>query len=546
MEDLHPPPPHDRRSRTSSPLFALAVTVFAYLFFTHAWMVDDAFITLRTVDNFVSGRGLVWNVGERVEVYTHPLWMFVMSVPYAVTREPFYTTLLLSLAVCLASLFAIRRAFARASMPAWSAAFAVALLVCSKAIMDWSSSGLENPLTGLLLALFYGDFLFAPEAEADPAPRNARMFVWAGLSFVNRQDTFLLVLPACLHLAYAHRRAWRTALLKPALLGAALPAAWLAFSLVYYGSPFPNTLYAKFRGVGLTRAEVFGAAFLYFYKTLITDAITHVVMGLALALSLRDGTRRERSAALGVAAYLLYVVCVGAATTHMMGRYFSGPMMLSALLCASRLRAPRDAGALVAVAALLMVVSPASPFKVATPAYAVGGPGDWDVLDLRQNTFNEGGASLTSFHIPRRLPHHPWFEAGRVFRDSPERVHVGGIENNRAMGYCGFAAGPGKYIIDTLGLTDPLLARLPREPGSVWNPGHVLRAIPDGYVESVRTGENRLTDPALREVYDGLRLITRGPIFTAARLRAIWRLNTGGYDALVRDYARRRAAAPAR
>ncbi|MBK7217390.1 MAG: hypothetical protein IPH95_10125 [Candidatus Promineofilum sp.] len=32
-----------------------------------AWMGDDAFITLRTVDNFVAGRGLVYNVGERVQ-----------------------------------------------------------------------------------------------------------------------------------------------------------------------------------------------------------------------------------------------------------------------------------------------------------------------------------------------------------------------------------------------------------------------------------------------------------------------------------------------
>ena len=49
------------------------LAAYAILLVRTAWMCDDAFITLRTVDNFVQGYGLVWNVGERVQVYTHPL-----------------------------------------------------------------------------------------------------------------------------------------------------------------------------------------------------------------------------------------------------------------------------------------------------------------------------------------------------------------------------------------------------------------------------------------------------------------------------------------
>lgn len=547
MSDLHPAEAPERSAPTRPPsaLYALTTCVFTYLFVTHAWMVDDAYITLRTVDHFVNGRGLVWNVGERVQAYTHPLWMFLMSIPYAVTRESFYTIILLSFAVCLATLASVRHAFTRAAMPDWSAALVVTLLVSSKAIMDWSSSGLENPLTNLFLALFYGEFLFMSEMR--DAPRNTRLFVLAGLSFVNRQDTLLLMLPACAYLLYAHRRDWRRTLRRPVLLGALPAVAWVMFAVVYYGSPYPNTLFAKFRGVGLTSKEVFGAGFLYSYKTLTADPITFIVMALAVVLAVREGTRRERVAAAGIVVYYLYVTFVGAATTHMMGRYFSGPMMLAALVCASRLRAPREAGALVGLAVILAVVTPASTLKVGTPAYQLGGPGDWDVLDLRQMTFNEGGASLSSFHIPRRLPHHSWYEAGRAFRLSPERVHVGGLANGRAMGYCGFAAGPDKHIIDVLGLTDPLVARLPREPGRDWNPGHVERVLPEGYVESVRLGQNRIVDPSLHEFYDAVRLISRGPLWSAARWSAIWRLNTGGYNALVRDYMRRRAvASPAR
>jgi len=51
--------------------------------------------------------------------------------------------------------------------------------------------------------------------------------------------------------------------------------------------------------------------------------------------------------------------------------------------------------------------------------------------------------------------------------------------------------------------------------------------IPDGYLASLRSGENRLTSPRLRELYDNLQLITRGPLFTEARWAAIWRMNAG-------------------
>src|SRR5699024_2101358 len=43
-----------------------------------AWLGDDAFITLRTVENVLAGHGAVWNPGERVQTYTHPLWLLLL------------------------------------------------------------------------------------------------------------------------------------------------------------------------------------------------------------------------------------------------------------------------------------------------------------------------------------------------------------------------------------------------------------------------------------------------------------------------------------
>src|SRR2546428_487360 len=38
------------------------------------WTTDDAYISFRYADNLVHGRGLVFNVGERVEGYSNFLW----------------------------------------------------------------------------------------------------------------------------------------------------------------------------------------------------------------------------------------------------------------------------------------------------------------------------------------------------------------------------------------------------------------------------------------------------------------------------------------
>ncbi|MEO7621934.1 MAG: hypothetical protein ABIS30_02615 [Gallionella sp.] len=43
-----------------------------------AWIGDDAFISLRVIDNFVNGFGLRYNVIERVQVYTHSLWLLIV------------------------------------------------------------------------------------------------------------------------------------------------------------------------------------------------------------------------------------------------------------------------------------------------------------------------------------------------------------------------------------------------------------------------------------------------------------------------------------
>ena len=57
--------------------------------------------------------------------------------------------------------------------------------------------------------------------------------------------------------------------------------------------------------------------------------------------------------------------------------------------------------------------------------------------------------------------------------------------------------------------------------------GHYYRPIPQGYVESRKSGKNELTDSSLRPFYDKIVNVTTGPLFSASRWRDIVDLNLG-------------------
>ena len=83
----------------------LSLVLFTIVLVRNAWMSDDAYITFRTVDNFVHGYGLTWNITERVETYSNPLWMFLVAVFYFFTNEFYFTSIILSISISVLVLF---------------------------------------------------------------------------------------------------------------------------------------------------------------------------------------------------------------------------------------------------------------------------------------------------------------------------------------------------------------------------------------------------------------------------------------------------------
>jgi len=121
------------------------------LFIQRTWVGEDAFIFFRYVDNFINGHGLVFNIGERVEGFTSPLWVFFLSLSRITTsvglrQIAIISGLLLSLISILLILF-----FDNSKKIFFP--IGVILLMSNSAFRDFATSGFETSLTYLLLTI---------------------------------------------------------------------------------------------------------------------------------------------------------------------------------------------------------------------------------------------------------------------------------------------------------------------------------------------------------------------------------------------------------
>ena len=502
---------------------ALLLGLLAVVLVRTAWIADDAFITLRTVENFVGGRGLTWNPDERVQANTHPLWMLVLCAAHALTGELQLTVFALQLLIALVTAALLAFAVARTAA---AAAATLALLAVSRPFVDYSTSGLENALSHLLLVVF---LLVLWRDGEQPSDRWALPLL-AGLAVLNRHDLALVVLPPLAGRVLARPDRGR---LAAAAAGMLPLAAWLAFATVYYGFPLPNTAYAKL-GTGLTPADLAPQGLLYVRNLLTRSPVTAAVILAGLVEALR---RRDRALGLGILLYLAYTVRVGG--DFMSGRFFTVPFVAAlAVLARGPLARPGRLGAVVVAAAVAVGLAwPRCPVWSGR-GYGSGGAADWDLEDgiTDERAVYYPSTGLLHVRWGSRLPDHHWVEEGQRVRLSGETVVY-----QKGVGLFALAAGPGVHVVDGHALADPLLARLPIAPGH-WRVGHFVRLPPRGYLETLTTGRNRIEDPDLARFYDHLALVVRGPIWSLERFRTIGGFQLGRYDPLVKAWVERRRA----
>jgi arabinofuranosyltransferase len=211
-------------------LLSAAVLLIAVL--RNGWLSDDAFITIRSVDHLLSGHGWGINPGVRVQAYTSPLWALLCIPFFWLTRDPYAALMLPALGCTLGLIVFLCRALRSAP---WGAPLILLALAASSSFLSFSTSGLENPLAHWLVAAF-----FLERMREGSRPTAAAYWLGA-LIVLTRFDLVLLVLPAlawCTWPRYSHA-------IRPALAPLGATLCWFGFSVFYYGTPFPNTAYAK-------------------------------------------------------------------------------------------------------------------------------------------------------------------------------------------------------------------------------------------------------------------------------------------------------------
>ena len=496
----------------SALLLAIVFGVFVLVAIRSAWICDDAYINFRTIDNFLHGHGLRWNVAERVQTFTDPLWLFLVAGSVAVTREFYFTTIVLSLAASAAAVAIYATSVAPDRV---TAACGVLLFLSSKAFVDYSTGGLENPLAHLLIVGFLA--LYARWQALDRR-RIGWLTLIAALAVLTRMDTVLLVAPA---LAFAAISVGVRRAVAPVLAASTPLLAWLIFSVIYYGQPLPNTAYAKLGG-GAPRFELVEQGFYFLFDSINRDPLTLTIIGAGVLAPFIVKRPRDRAVALGIGLTLTYIVAIGG--DFMSGRFLAAPFLAGVvLLTRAPWRLPRHLAVVPALALVAAVVrSQAAPLASDRTFHhdfqdRSGTVDERRVYYQYTGLLNAGSGGAGA---------HPWARHAREVLASGDRATI-----YIANGFFGFTLGPRVHVIDPIALSDMLLARLPTE--SDWRPGHFIRRVPAGYLETIGSGENRIAEPGVGALYERVRLIVSGPLFSRARLQAIWRLNTGGYADLI-------------
>jgi arabinofuranosyltransferase len=500
-------------------IFFGAIAVFAWLVIRDAWLCDDAFITFRVVDNFNNGFGLRWNVIDRVQVFTHPLWCLSLIGLSSFTNNLPLAAIWWSVILSVAAFVIV---IPRPARPRLDLVLLSLLMPASKAVTDFATSGLEGPLAFLLLAI-----LIAVCGGLEPGWRSRDRWVPLLIAalILTRPDLVLMVGP--LVLAWCLRKPIREAIL-PIISGFAVVAAWEGFSFIYYGSLGPNTALAKLN-TGLPYGGKAVQGLRYVGDFALRDPAGCIVLALCLVflIALRADLQ-ARAVAGGIGLYLIYIVAIGG--DFMSGRFFAVPVFFAVaetLRSAAGRPRPRPA----APAAFGVVV------LTLLAARLLGFAGFVDDTVSPNGIADERrvyapALSLAAIRDGRPAQRISWV---RDARDAAQRGPS--LMRAIAVGLSGYYGGPKLHILDVNALGDPLLSRLPARIGS--RVGHFERRIPQGYEESLETGRLMIADPELKLFCGVVWSATRGPVWSASRFGDIFRLITGAYDPLVAGYLSR-------
>lgn len=490
-------------------LQAVVVISVFLIILLRAWISDDAYITLRTVDNLINGYGLTWNVNERVEVFTHPLWMLLLSFFYFFTHEAYLTTIFVSLSLVIFTLIYLQKKI----KPLSHLILVFLALGLSNAFVDYATSGLENVLNYTLFTIFFFQFF----GEKEPKDNYLKIVFLAGLIGMTRLDLLLMILPLLVYVFFQQSNKWQA--IKTGFLALSPLIIWEIFSYLYYGYMFPNTYYAKVFS-GLPHFDILIQGLHYFVASLKRDPLTILVLIFSIFYGLFSKNAPIKLISFGLLLYLIYIVNIGG--DFMVGRFITTPYIISVLVLSQTLCRKLDLPKTIITGIFLFIMGFISPIPTFQQLNPMGNFEAYKgIVDEREIYYY--GTSLFRYGKFNLEPNLDWINDGRELkRDAKDFDYH--VKPYLSVGFLGYFAGPNNYIIDRTGLGNAFLAHQPMNDLSDWRIGHYEREINEDYLESLKQNKNLIIDSNLRDLYEDVVIRTQNDVFETTRLRYILNL----------------------
>ena len=333
------------KTRTSTLPFASGLLFFAacllFVFFAlrfFSYAEDDVFIPMRYALNFWRGAGWVMNPGERVEGCTSPLQLALVTllIRFLSPDGVLWVCKILGLVVGAGVLWQARQ-LARLTWPhrLWIGDLVPLLIALRPDFALSMTNGLETGLATLLLTAGVVRFLRAArEDHARDWQSAALLLLGAALARPELGLTFPLMLGVS---ALGGLRS-RHSLSALALYGLPL-ALFECLRLAYYGSPLPNTYWAKH--LLISQALPLGLSYLgrYALPVSVPFGLTLTGLGLWALLRQKRPDRLVLPAVLGL--HALFLLRSGG-DWMMDGRFFAVVLPLSAVVWGGSLQAACD------------------------------------------------------------------------------------------------------------------------------------------------------------------------------------------------------------
>ena len=443
-----------------------------FLILWKAWISEDAFITLRHVDNFIKGYGPVFNITERVEGFTHPLWFAILAFFRWIGLSPKGAAIVPALMASFAALYFLFFKI-RIRDETGTTSFlnpAAAILIGTSAFIDFGTSGLETALSYLLLVL-YAKFIIENRWLQQPMLTG----LIASFLTLNRPDFGIFLV--LLFVLYLHEIATKKMPMKHFVRFLVFPVllvgGYQIFRMGYYASLLPNPFYTK-SGSGAYWSQ--GLKYLW---DLFQGSLVPVILFLAILmffLKRNQGNLKNRLLVLfSGMLHGFFVIRGGGDFMH--GRFLLPAFLLITLSQAGLFDRHLDKKTALKIGYIAVCLIFFFSSLSVIPIQKRGQPIHLNITEERYFYYKDKIIPLKHLFTDTMIL--MWKTIGINYRDLARKAELNIRIAYKNVGFTGFYAGPRVYVLDKLGLTDPVVSRMALTMRK--RPGHEKNA-PLGYL----------------------------------------------------------------